>query len=166
MILSTERLTLRHFNDSDLDALHRIWSDPATIWWGAITSIQETKRILSRAMEIGWFAVEHDGVVVGDVFIRPSKHEAEALELGYHFVSSEWGKGFATEACRAVLATIQGQRVHAAIVPENHRSRRVATKLGMTIVGQVIEAGLLHDLWEVRPHGASRATDRISEADR
>jgi RimJ/RimL family protein N-acetyltransferase len=150
MVITTERLRLRHFNDGDLAALHQIWSDPATIWWGAITSIEETKRILSRAIEIGWFAVEHDGVVVGDVFIRPSRHDAEALELGYHFVSSEWGKGYATEACRAVLATVSGQRVQAWIVPENARSRRVATKLGMTIVGQVIEAGLLHDLWEVR----------------
>jgi hypothetical protein len=44
---------------------------------------------------------------------------------------------------------VKRQRVEAAIVP-NHRSRRVATKLGMTIVGQVIAADLLHDLWEVR----------------
>jgi RimJ/RimL family protein N-acetyltransferase len=87
---------------------------------------------------------------VGDVFVSPSKHDLDAVALGYHFVSSEWGKGFATEACHAVLATINGQRVQAWIVPDNARSRRVATKLGMIIVGQVIEARLLHDLWEVR----------------
>ena len=148
MLINTDRLTLRHFNGNDLDAIHRIWSDPATIWWGAITSIDESRRLLSRAIEKGWFAVEHDGVV-GDVFVRPSKHRADALELGYHFVSTEWGKGYATEACQAVLATLKGRRVQAAIVPDNHRSRRVATKLGMTVVGQVTEAGLLHDLWEV-----------------
>ena len=150
MVLSTDRLRLRHFNCDDLIALHRIWSDPATIWWGAITSLDESRRLLSRAIEHGWLAVEHAEIVVGDVFIRPSKHDADALELGYHFVSSEWGKGFATEACRAVLATVSSRRVQAAIVPDNFRSRRVATKLGMTIVGQVMEAGLLHDLWEVR----------------
>lgn len=149
-MLSTERLILRHFAEADLEALHRIWSDPATIWWGAITSIDESRRLLARAIERGWFAVEHEGVVVGDVFVRPSKHDADALELGYHFVSLQWGKGYATEACRAVLATVAGQRVQAAIVPENIRSRRVATKLGMIVVGQVMEAGLLHDLWEVR----------------
>lgn len=60
------------------------------------------------------------------------------------------GQGFAAEACQAVLATIKEQRVKAWIVPDNHRSRRVATKLGMTIVGSVIEAGLQHDLWKVR----------------
>ena len=150
MVLSTERLILRPFNDDDLMALHRIWSDPQTIWWGAITTIDESRTLLARAIAIGWFAVEHEGAVLGDVFVRPSKHDSDALELGYHFVSTEWGKGFATEACRAVLATLRRQRVQATIVPGNARSRRVATKLGMTIVGQVTEAGLLHDLWEVR----------------
>jgi RimJ/RimL family protein N-acetyltransferase len=130
--------------------LHRIWSDPATIWWGALTSIDQSRQLLARAIANGWIAVEHEGVVVGDVFIRTSKHDAEALELGYHFVSSAWGKGFATEACRAVLSTLSGLRVQAPIVRDNIRSRRVATKLGMAIVGQVMEAGLLHDLWEVR----------------
>lgn len=72
------------------------------------------------------------------------------LNSAIHFVSSEWGKGFATEACQAVLATVSAQRVQAPIVPANSRSRRVATKLGMAVVGQVMEAGLLHDLWEVR----------------
>ena len=125
---------------------HRIWSDPLTILWGALTSVEESRTLLSRAIERGWFAVEHNGVIVADVFIRVSKHDSAALELGYHFVSTEWGKGFATEVCRAVMATLRGQRVQAAIVPENIRSRRVATKLGMAIVGQVIEASLLHDL--------------------
>jgi RimJ/RimL family protein N-acetyltransferase len=79
-----------------------------------------------------------------------AKYDSDALELGYHFVSTEWEKGYAIEACRAVLATISRRRVQAAIVPENTRSRRVATKLGMAIARQVTEAGLLHDLWEVR----------------
>ena len=150
MLITTERLTLRPFEEADLNALHRIWSDPATIWWGALTSIDESRRLLARAIANGWIAVAHEGFVIGDVFIRASKHDAEALELGYHFISSEWGKGFATEACRAVLATVSAQRVQAPIVPANFRSRRVATKLGMAVVGQVVEAGLLHDLWEVR----------------
>jgi [ribosomal protein S5]-alanine N-acetyltransferase len=150
MLVTTERLTLRFFNEDDLDALHRIWSDPATIWWGALTSIEQSRQLLSRAIASGWIAVEHEGSVIGDVFVRPSKQDSGALELGYHFLSSEWGRGFATEACRGVLSTVRGQRVQAPIVRDNARSRRVATKLGMAIVGQVMEAGLLHDLWEVR----------------
>jgi RimJ/RimL family protein N-acetyltransferase len=150
MLITTERLTLRPFEEADLDALHRIWSDPTTIWWGALTSIDESRRLLARAIANSWIAVVHEGIVIGDVFIRPSKHDVEALELGYHFVSSEWGKGLATEACQGVLARLSGQRVQAPIVPANSRSRRVATKLGMAVVGQVMEAGLLHDLWEVR----------------
>jgi RimJ/RimL family protein N-acetyltransferase len=96
-----------------------------------------------------WVAVEHDGEVIGDVYVRASEHDADALELGYHFLSSEWGCGFATEACRALLLTVRGQRVQAPIVPGNQRSRRVATKLGMTITRQVERGGLVHDLWEL-----------------
>lgn len=83
MLITTERLTLRPFEEADLDALHRIWSDPATIWWGALTSIDESRRLLARAIANGWIAVVHEGIVIGDVFIRPSKHDVEALELGY-----------------------------------------------------------------------------------
>jgi RimJ/RimL family protein N-acetyltransferase len=150
MLMTTERLRLRPFNEDDLDALHRIWSDPATIWWGAFSSIDQSRQLLARAIANGWVAVENEGVIIGDVFVRPSRHDAGALELGYHFVSSEWGKGFATEACRGVLSTVSRQRVQAPIVRDNARSRRVATKLGMAIVGQVMEGGLLHDLWEIR----------------
>lgn len=145
MLITTERLKLRNFKEEDLGVLHRIWSDPVTIWWGPHTSIEESRRLLSRAIAEDWLAVEHDGVVIGDVYARPSEHDFEAVELGYHFVCSEWEKGFATEACRALLSTLGGHRVQAPIVPDNIRSRRVATKLGMAVVRQVTRGGLLHD---------------------
>jgi hypothetical protein len=34
---------------------------------------------LLRTIEHGWFAVECDGVIIGDVCIRTSMHGAEAL---------------------------------------------------------------------------------------
>jgi ribosomal-protein-alanine N-acetyltransferase len=146
--MTTERLSLRHFTEDDLQALHRIWSDPLTIWWGAHDGIEQTQPLLSRAITEHWFAVERDGLIIGDIYLRPSRHDSDALELGYHFHSSAWGCGFATEACRAVLQTANGQRVQAPIVPDNQRSRRVATKLGMTIIRQVERGGRHHDLWE------------------
>ena len=93
-------------------------------------------------------AVEHDGRVVGDVFLRASKHDSDALELGYHFESTSWCKGFATEACRAVIGTVPNCRVQAPIMAHNNRSRRVATKLGFSIIGEVMRGDRLHDLWE------------------
>jgi ribosomal-protein-alanine N-acetyltransferase len=138
--IATDRLTLHPFTVEDLEALHRIWADPETIWWGAHTNLAQTRTLLAFAVTEGWWAVEHGEIVVGDVFLRTSKHDPQALELGYHFGSAFWGKGFATEACRAVITTASGYRIQAPIVPENVRSRCVATKLGFSIVGQVSAA--------------------------
>ena len=149
MELSTERLHLRPWTDADLDALHRIWSDPKTIWWGHCETLERTRTILEkiRQQHDWWWAVECEGEIIGDVFLRPSPRTEGVLELGYHFVSMSWGHGYATEAVRAVLPTRNGKPVEATIVPENERSRSVARKLGFTIAGQVMHSGRLHDLW-------------------
>jgi ribosomal-protein-alanine N-acetyltransferase len=154
--ITTERLTLRRFTLQDLEALHRIWADPDAIWWGAHTDLDQTRRLLAIAVIERWWAVEHGGVIIGDIFIRTSRHDPQALELGYHFGSPFWGRGFATEACRAVLATAPDYRIQAPIVPDNVRSRRVATKLGFSVIGQVMRSDRLHDLWE-RPASAQQA---------
>jgi hypothetical protein len=57
----------------DLEALHRLWSDPETIWWGAHTNLDQTRTLLAVAVTEGWWAVEHGDMVVGDVFLRTSK---------------------------------------------------------------------------------------------
>jgi len=149
MDLSTERLRLRRWTDADLDALHRIWSDPKTIWWGHCETLERTRTILQKIHEQHdwWWAVEREGEIIGDVFLRPSQYHEGVLELGYHFVSTSWGHGYATEAVRAVLSTRAGKPVEATIVPENERSRSVARKLGFTTNRQIMHSGRLHDLW-------------------
>jgi len=160
MQLITERLHLRPWTTADLEALHRLWSDAETIWWGAHTSVDQTRELLQTIQrEDGWWAVEHEGQVVGNVFLRPSGFHPEALELGYHFRSAFWGRGFATEAARAVLATARGTPIDALVDPGNVRSQRVVRKLGFTVAGQLIHAERVHDLWrltsEARPAGAA-----------
>jgi hypothetical protein len=55
MLISTERLTLRRFNEGALIALHRIWTDLATICWGALASIDESRVLLARAIAQEWY---------------------------------------------------------------------------------------------------------------
>src|SRR3954470_18879082 len=130
MEIYTERLRLRPWVDADLEALHQLWSDPQTIWWGAHTRLEQTKELMKKiATEGGWWAVEHEGKIVGNVFLRPSRSDGLTLELGYHIRSDSWGKGFATESARAVMAMSNGNRVEAPIVPENMKSQRVIRKL-------------------------------------
>jgi RimJ/RimL family protein N-acetyltransferase len=163
--IGTERLILRRIgrSEADLASLHRIWSDRTSIWWGAHPTIEETRKLLERAVAQRWWLVFERGSsnAVGDVFLRAlDAHDRAALtsfapdddvlELGYHFHSASWGHGYATEATRLVLETASNARVWAYIVPDNLRSRRVAAKLGFTIIGSVDRHELRHDLWELR----------------
>lgn len=150
--LITERLRLRPWAVEDLEALHRLWSDAQTIWWGPHETLDQTRALLEKIeRQGGWWAVERDGEIVGNVFLRQSRDHVGALELGYHFRSTCWGQGFATEAARAVLATASGKTVEAPVVPENARSQHVLRKLGFAIAGQLMHAGRLHDLWRLEP---------------
>lgn len=149
MELATARLRLRPWAADELDAFHRLWSDPKTIWWGPSTSLDESRRVLEKVLsQRSWWAVWLGDDIIGNVFLRTSPRRAEALELGYHFCSTCWGNGYATEAARAVLATAPAVLVEAPIVPDNVRSQQVVKKLGFRVTTQLVHAGRVHELWE------------------
>lgn len=60
----------------------------------------------------------------------------KSLEIGYGFGSRYWGKGYATEAVKAMIAyyfTKSGMKtVYASFFPENVSSKHVMEKCGMT----------------------------------
>ena len=69
--------------------------------------------------------------------------EGDEVELGYWIVPSHWGRGFATEAGRAVIAMARdtlrlGQLISGHFV-ENPASGRVLRKLGFTPTGRVFD---------------------------
>ncbi|MBM4776450.1 MAG: GNAT family N-acetyltransferase [Archangiaceae bacterium] len=149
MKLVTERLVLTPWTVDELDDFHRLWSDPKTIWWGANASIGQSREMLERIItQPTWWAVRREGEFLGNAFLRQSPRRTGVLELGYHFSSTTWGHGYATEAARALLETVPHQLIEAPVVPENTRSQRVMKKLGFSIVGQLMHFERLHDLWE------------------
>lgn len=89
---------------------------------------------------------------------------ADRPELGWRLARSAWGAGLATEAATAVLRDGFGRlglsELIAVIHPENERSRRVATKLGMHPERQVHNPvlGREVDIWQTTP-GAGRSGD-------
>jgi [ribosomal protein S5]-alanine N-acetyltransferase len=152
MELVTARLRLRPWSADDLDAFHRLWSDPKTIWWAPSASRDESRKVLEKVLsQRTWWAVLLGDDVIGNVFLRPSPRRPQVLELGYHFRSTWWGNGYAPEAARAVLATAPAVLVEAPVVADNERSRQVVTKLGFRVAAQIVHAGRPHDLWERAP---------------
>lgn len=102
-----------------------------------------------------WGIFEGDGPealrgVMGLVVDRPHRN----AELGYWFGVPHWGKGFATEAARAVVKwgfeDLDILRIHATHLAINPASGRVLEKCGFRREGlqrqHLIRFGVVHDL--------------------
>ena len=165
VFLETERLLLRRFTADDADLLVALDADPAVTFFitgGAPTPRAEVvDEVLpaflgyyARFPGYGFWAVEEraTGDFLGWVHYRPLPDApADEPELGYRLVRTAWGKGYATEASRAVIdhgfRTLGVRRVVASTMAVNTGSRRVMEKLGMRLVRT------FHADWPVRIPG-------------
>lgn len=142
--LHTDRLRLRQFRESDLDAYARILGDAETMRFignGRPLNREEAWRSLGYVLGhwqirgFGLWAVEErsSGALLG----RIGLYQPEGwpgLEVGWMVDRERWGEGFATEGARASLAdafaTQRVARVISVILPDNVASIRVAEKVG------------------------------------
>jgi RimJ/RimL family protein N-acetyltransferase len=80
------------------------------------------------------FAIEHDGELVGVISLSVTESDARG-ELGYWIAVGHWGKGYATEAVRALVEhgfrDLGLNKVHAGVFGDNPASGRVLEKAGM-----------------------------------
>ena len=134
-MLTTERLIIRPFVPTDLEALHRIYGDPEVMRFvdGDYSAIAATRAALETHIRMqaldgfAFWAVLRDDELVGEVGFG---RLGEEIEMGWTFARSAWGRGYATEAGRAALTRAPADRIIAVIRPENVASQRVATRLG------------------------------------
>lgn len=141
--LETERLVLRAFRQSDLDAWAAIMADPDVARFIAPAPMTRDEAWRSMASSLGhWqllgygaWAVERrsDSAVIGRVgMINPEGWPG--LEIGWTLGKSAWGKGYATEAAAAAMRyaflTQPVARLISNIDPENRPSQAVAARLG------------------------------------
>jgi [ribosomal protein S5]-alanine N-acetyltransferase len=75
-----------------------------------------------------------DDALVGWVMLRPVNHSSH-VEVGYRLPQSSWGKGYATEATRAVLDygfnVVGLNEITAVTHADNAASQQVLTKVGL-----------------------------------
>lgn len=160
-MISTPRLQLRPLTLDDAEAFHVIWGDPDVIWWGANASLEESSESLANVIArtedrdgLAWFAIlrRDNGELVGDAVLEPAPWDADVVEIGWHVAKHAQGRGYATEAALALCDHARKAGINhleATIVPDNEPSRRVAQRLGMTVVGSLLRGGLDHDLWSL-----------------
>jgi [ribosomal protein S5]-alanine N-acetyltransferase len=76
--------------------------------------------------------------VLGRVLLRPMR-DFDYVEVGYRLAPASWGKGYATEATRAVLAygfdVASFSEITAVTYPENNASQQVLMRCGFTPSG-------------------------------
>lgn len=140
--LRTERLLLRPFSLSDIDAVLEYASDPewATYYLrpygrGRAEYIV-AHAVLASPDKGATFAVVHDGRVVGLVSLRVDpEDEDRKAELGYDIARDMWGQGIAPEAASVVCDWAFREyglaKVYTLADARNGRSLRVMEKLGM-----------------------------------
>lgn len=142
MIVLTPRLQLRPVQPTDRDELHRMEQDPEVMRYlngGVPTPLHPVDPdavsfLMPRGSEPEvWAVVEHkSGALAGWVALFVDDGIAE---LGYRFFRDFWGRGYATEAARAVISDaferVGVVRIKALTMAVNTRSRRVMEKLAM-----------------------------------
>lgn len=88
----------------------------------------------------GYAIVERDtGEVIGHVRCQP--YDKQVSEVGWILRRDRWGRGYGTEAGRAIAAIAAKlpnvARVSARCRPENTASKRIMEKLGMEFVREI-----------------------------
>lgn len=144
--LTTDRLLLRRWRDSDREPFARMNADVRVMeFFAARLSPAESDTMVERLEAhfdehgFGLFAAEfrEDASFIGFVGMAVPEFAAPfGVELGWRLATKYWGHGLATEGARAVVQdafrTFGIDEIVATTVPANTRSRRVMEKLGMT----------------------------------
>lgn len=156
-VLRTERLVLRTFDPNDaVDVYAYAHSDRVgpMAGWAPHKCLDDSRRVVEGFIAAGdvWAVVDKaSGHVIGTVGLHkdPYRPLEGCRRLGYVLGETHWGKGYATEACRAALRYAFEELgcpvVSVAHYPINQRSRRVIKKLGFTCEGTLRRTTLLYD---------------------
>lgn len=163
--LETTRLTLRPFVDDDFDAMHAMRSSSEVVryLYEETFSPEQTRELLTKKMagfawsrEDDWLSVavveRSSGLTVGDLALHWVSERDRTVEVGFVFDPRHQGKGFATEAARAVVdwafTTAGMHRVIGRTEARNVASSRVLEKLGMRLEAHYVENEWVKNEWQ------------------
>jgi RimJ/RimL family protein N-acetyltransferase len=152
IVFETPRLLLRQFTLEDVTILLELNSNPVVLKYlhepllqdeAHAETILKTIILPQYERKLGRWAVhlKDDNSFLGWCGLK-YRPELEEIDLGYRFMQTAWGKGFATEAAQETLeygfkklnlSLITG-RAHI----ENLASIRVLEKIGMEYIGEGI----------------------------
>lgn len=155
LILRTERLLLRDFVEADWEAVLAYQQHPLYLRYNAWTSrsAEEVRDFVQIFLDHQkqdprikfQFALilKSTGQLIGNCGVRRDAPAAHEGDMGYELAPEHWGKGYATEAARAVMrfgfTEMRLHRISAYCVADNVGSAHVLEKLGMRQEGRLRE---------------------------
>jgi aminoglycoside 6'-N-acetyltransferase len=162
----TDRLRLRRSRPEDAETISAYRSDPAVHRYqgwertdpaGVRAEINEMAPRAPGAPG-GWTQLSVEdrttGDLVGDVGLSPAEDEPGVIKIGYTMSPAYQGRGYATEAVRALIAyafdTLGADVVRAYASALNLASIRVAEKVGMQLIERVERRSGDRTFWVVR----------------
>lgn len=162
--LTTERLVLRPYRESDWEAVHEFGADPEVsryMAWGPNTE-EQTRDFIRRCIDqtndpgrdLYAFAIalRETGAVVGGCNLSWTNREYRTMMIGYTVARPYWNRGYTTEAARELLRLgFEEMGLHRVVSwcePENVGSWRVMEKIGMRREGHEREV----EFWKSRWH--------------
>lgn len=155
-IIETPRLILRYFVAEDLDALAALMANGDFMRFssGVFTREQTASFLFDRVIapacaglpsQFALIEREENQMIGYCGFFRQVVDGVAEIEIGYRLHPDYWNRGLATEAVRAVrdhaFDVLQLERVISLIHPDNHASRRVTEKNGMSLEKETIFRG-------------------------
>lgn len=146
--ISTDRLLLRRWQQSDLEPFAALNADPDVMeHFPSVMTKDKTEEMIAR-LEAGFdkdgfglWALEHSAsqAFMGFVGLATPGFEAHftpAVEVGWRLAREYWGNGYAVEGARAIVRfgfeKIGLDEIVSFTIPANTRSMAVMKRLGMT----------------------------------
>ena len=164
VVLETERLRLEPMDDRHFAGLYAMNSDPEVMRYitGRPDTEHDTRQMIERVKGFWrlwgyswWTLVDRiGGAMIGAATLQHlDRDSTKPHEIGWRLLRRNWGRGYATEAARAIVAhafgTLTVPRVTAVADPDNAASIAVMLRLGMRRVGPARHYGHACMLYEL-----------------
>ena len=163
MRIITDRLLLRDYVESDWKDVYAYQSDARYLRYypWRIRTPDDVKEFLGMFIQgqddsprIKFqlaITLKTNTILIGSCGLRMESAEAIQGDIGFELSPENWGKGYASEAARAIVdfgfCHLDHHRIWSQCIAENQKSARVLKRLGMTLEGRLRENEYFKGRW-------------------
>lgn len=149
-IITTQRLCLRQLTHTDADGMMAIFGNPEVLRFLNNPPVDTSEKAIGM---IDWFAgkyqrqegidwgvtLQDDDTLIGMCGAYQWSKSDRHIDIGYHINPTYWGRGYATEATRAIIAwcfdNLDLHRIQGDCTDGNIASERVMLNCGFILEG-------------------------------